>query len=172
MNAFKPTPGRVLALVASAAALAAVAYGLYLAGSPAKERARRLDAQRLGHLEQIASAVDAYYSKYAKVPASLDEIDGSGPNQVASAAGALEDPETRQRYEYRVTSPSSYELCAAFALPSEDPANPAGGYPPYYAQSWKHAAGRFCFPVDAAARAKPLTAPAQPADAGLEIRVK
>lgn len=130
--------------------VAAAGYALWLAGSPSAERSRRLDAQRVGDLQGIASSIDTYYSTHAAIPVSL------GALQVSEAGkyyvGRTTDPVTETSYEYRTTSDTGYELCAAFDLPSE-PIKPGYSSPyPYDGVEWEHGAGRDCFELDAAAR--------------------
>jgi hypothetical protein len=60
------------------------------------------------------------------------------------AAAAVEDrprivdPATGAPYEYRVTGPSSFELCATFDGPRDED----------FMARWNHAAGRHCFEFD------------------------
>jgi hypothetical protein len=129
--------------------VAAAGYALWLAGSPSVERAKRLDAQRVGDLQGIASNVDSYFVRNGKVPVALADIKGGDG---AYFTGRLTDPETGAPYEYRATDEAGYELCAVFEKESE-PAKPGMATPyGYYGPEWDHAAGRDCFELDAALR--------------------
>ena len=149
------TPERLLAVVASVAVVGAVVAGLYLSGSPAKQRALRLDAERLSSLQSIASGIDVYYQKYGRNPDSLDVINGTDPNQVSYVSpDSMKDPETKAPYAYRQTGGDTYELCATFALPS--PAQDERTQYGIYGPSWDHPAGDHCFSIDSKQRTTDL----------------
>lgn len=114
----------------------AVAAGLYLAGSPADERQRRLDERRVADLTGIADATDVYWTRHGRVPATLDEL-----RREPGAALTASDPETGEAYELHPEGGKSFEICARFAQPSD--ARRAGdGF-------WRHGAGRQCFKREA-----------------------
>lgn len=123
-----------------AVVVAAVAGGLFLLGSPAQERIRRIDGQRVSDLSAMAGAVDLYWTRHTRLPASLEEL--------AAEPGAYVrrgDPVTQRPYEYRAREGNAYELCAAFDR--ESTASQPGGY--YYRDFWAHGAGRQCFKLEA-----------------------
>ena len=123
---------------ACAVVVAAFAFGLGVAGSPATQRRIEADHRRVEDLRSIARAVHFAQPR----PASLEELVASQRIQ----PGFTLDPETRKPYEYRVKSGSVYELCANFSA-AEEP----GRYP--ISQFWHHGPGRTCFTLD------PATAP-------------
>lgn len=158
---YKVFVGTVVAIVA-----ATVGVGLWVAGSPRAERARREDVQRLNDLQSITAAVDTYYQEQRALPPSLDALKAKVPYYQPS-----KDPANGEPYEYETTSTKAYRLCATFSMPT--PADqPAGGgpYPPYpapvarspesarlpaestYPDFWMHGAGRSCFDVDESER--------------------
>jgi hypothetical protein len=115
--------------------IVAVVVGLKLSGSPAAERARRLDVRRVEDLVQISSATDLYYVRQHTLPARLTDLGPpSGPPL------SITDPTTSEPYEYRTLAVKRYELCAAFTAPS-DPTR-------YEPEFWRHGAGRQCFQLD------------------------
>lgn len=116
-------------ILATFAAVGAVLAGLFVIGSPASQRSRRLDRERSENLRTISFAVDEYRSRNPALPKSLSELAQASEMQLE-----LEDPETRRPYEYRVVSPTSYELCAQFARQSDEREN-----------AWTHEEGRECF---------------------------
>ncbi len=138
---------RWLARAGGAAVLVVIAIGLFQLGSPAGERLRQLDRQRVAHLRGIVQAIDQFYLEEKRLPRSIDELldrpDGISPVTV-------EDPTTRLPYEYRAVDSLAYELCATFervdSLPSAD-----GFDSERTARFWRHGAGRTCF----ALRARP-----------------
>ena len=131
-----PTVRRVLGGVAILVVVAAAAVGLKLSGSPAAERARRLDVRRVDDLTEIARAMDRYYAREHTLPSKLADL---GPPWGPPLS--ITDPATGAAYEYRVLAGKRYELCAVFTGPASD----ASRYEPEF---WKHGAGRQCFPVD------------------------
>lgn len=159
------TPLRIFVGAIVAAVAVTVVAGLYLAGSPNTERLRQFDGQRLSHLQTIAAAVDAYYERNVKLPASLAEL-SAGPDFVSGKPGyfldTTVDPATRAPYEYRTVSEDVYELCAAFDLTSEeiaagDPSRVAyapmpAAYPYTVSSDWTHPAGRHCYSLNAQVR--------------------
>ncbi len=126
-----------------AIALAVIVYGFYLAGSPFKQRLVRFDSQRASDLQTIQSQTVYYWQQKNKLPQSLndlvDNISGFTPPS---------DPDTNKPYEYRTTGNLSFELCAEFALPSDESATPQRyAYPMGIGvkDNWNHSAGRVCF---------------------------
>lgn len=113
----------------------AVIFGLVLIGSPAKERARRMDEKRVRDLSVNSMAVDRYWRLHnQKLPSSLNALSNQ-PGMVIR----LRDPETGRPYEYRILSNDKYELCAVFRY------NTAQEQQAYFNSSWAHGAGKQCF---------------------------
>lgn len=109
--------------------LGALAGGFYLIGPPAEERARRLDARRETDLQRLRLAIDLYWTRNGRLPATLEEL-----HKEAGTAIYARDPQSEREYPYAVKSGDSYELCAEFARESE-----FGG------DFWSHGAGRQCY---------------------------
>jgi hypothetical protein len=109
---------------------AAVAAGIFLMGSPADERTRRLDERRVRDLAGLARAVDLFWTRHANLPASLDELREEPGAQFGST-----DPGTRDPYDYRPLEHGAYEVCARFERDSQQPGDPF----------WSHGTGRQCF---------------------------
>jgi type II secretory pathway pseudopilin PulG len=114
-------------------AIAAVAAGLFVLGSPGEERVRRLDERRVQDLASIAQAIDVYWTRHARLPASIAELRQEPVGDVR-----YDDPDTNQAYEYRSLGADRYELCAEFARDSRESDGSAAGF-------WSHRAGRQCF---------------------------
>ena len=66
--------GFVVIAVWVAVVVVSVGTGLYLLGSPAEERARRMDARRITDLQAISAAADLYWTRHDSLPMSLDEL--------------------------------------------------------------------------------------------------
>lgn len=147
---------RAFAGAAVVMALIAVAVGLWLAGSPAKERDRQFDLRRENDIQQISSAVDAHFDSRGTLPSSLDELNSAGFGDYTSS---LSDPVTKAQYEYRTTSEMTFEVCANFDAESSvtdaygNPRVPAPMTEPIMAPKgirlWTHGPGRTCFNLDA-----------------------
>ena len=134
---------KILAIGTSVVVLAAVIVGLFIAGSPADERTRRADEQRISDLQNISYAVQAYYVEQGTLPASLEEA-ARQPNVFVTR---ITDPETNVPYAYQATSNSAYQLCATFQA-----ATPTTGdrsaIPPELS-FWNHDIGQTCYDLDA-----------------------
>ena len=65
---------RVAAGIVSTAVVAAVAAAIYLLRSPSEERTLRLDKRRVADLMALSGAVDVYWTRHQRLPASLDEL--------------------------------------------------------------------------------------------------
>jgi hypothetical protein len=137
MNA--ATRARLAGTVVTLAVTAAVVAGVYLLGSPAEERARRLDERRVQDLSGIAQAVDLYWTRESRLPASLEQVRSD-----TGAAITVADPSTGAPYDYRQLEDGKYELCASFEGDSRDSNRFDSGF-------WTHRAGRECFQREAKA---------------------
>jgi hypothetical protein len=130
------TLNRIAAIGASLVAAVTVVAGLLLAGSPAEERDRRVDALRLAALQQLASVISVYYEESGALPAQLaDLVDGRNLQELPK------DPVSNQAYEYQPEADDSYALCASFDDASQD--DEVAGF-------WMHEAGRNCFSLSPA----------------------
>ena len=137
-------PRAIVLGFAVALVVGAVAGGLFVLGSPAEQRVRRLDTRRVTDLAQIRGAVDAYWTTHGRLPESVAAL--------AAAQGPYlktheRDPVTGQPYEYRVLTTDTYELCGTFERESTEDERyvmPYGGAP------WSHPAGRHCVTFKAA----------------------
>lgn len=122
--------------------------GMVLSGAPSKERARRIDQQRVSDLQSISSAIDQTFNSTTdggKLPAELEDLRKRRDVYFSS----LVDPETGFLYTYRVTGPESYQLCANFKTNGIDDAQTAKSNAIYPMNTgsdfWKHEVGEKCF---------------------------
>lgn len=128
--------------------LVAVVYGFSVIPSPASEQTIATDHKRVVDLAYIKEAVDNYYqTNTSTLPQTLDEI----TTRAYDSSTPLEknDPQTNQLYEYTVTGPYSYRLCATFTTDSskelaDTTDQTTVDYPVYKAQ-FVHPTGHFCF---------------------------
>jgi hypothetical protein len=123
---------RLAATASIAAVLLAVLAGLYLAGSPAGQRALRLDQLREADLRQLQGIIQDYWEATGRLPGDLAElVDGRRLTAVPA------DPESGEAYEYERPGETAFRLCARFSAGS-----------PADSDFWSHAAGRQCFGFD------------------------
>lgn len=131
-----------------------VVVALYFAGSPATERSRRLDDQRISDLQAVTYSIDAFYASAARVPKGLEELNDSAAGRYHG--GSVVDPISKVQYEYITVSNGEYQLCAMFDLSSAEAAEaiePPSAKPyPSLGGDWTHPAGYHCFNIDAATR--------------------
>jgi hypothetical protein len=125
---------QIAAAAATVVVVAAVGAGVLLLRAPSEERTLRLDERRVADLVALSSAVDVYWSRLQRLPASVEEL-------VSEPVGQLDlvDPVSKAVYEYRPIDPRSYEVCATF---ERDSATNDRGAPD---RVWAHRAGRQCF---------------------------
>lgn len=133
--------------------LAAIITGFIVVGSPTKQRNIRFDNQRVNDLSSIQWQIVNHFQQKGTLPASLAEV--ADP---ISGYAIPKDPQTETPYEYAVKSQYTFELCATFALPTQDTKGRGeyyGGrdiamtsliYPyPETGEAWNHEVGRTCF---------------------------
>jgi hypothetical protein len=136
---------RVALVYISMLTIIAVVYGFTIIPSPFKAREIAYDHKRVVDLGQIQSAIDTYYQNNNKLPNSLNDL----PKTSDSITLEKADPQTQQPYEYHITNPTSYKLCANFTT---DTTNEDSNYydtnnPDYstYSSDFTHAIGHKCF---------------------------
>ena len=124
--------------------IVAVGYGIFLVGSPGLQRTIKFDERRVSDLRGIASALDIYWDRNEALPESLNALQGPQYH-----VRSIEDPETKEPYEFRLIEENRYELCAAF---SNDSSELRGiREPAFSARVWDHGIGRECFELEAQA---------------------
>ncbi len=137
---------RTIAGAISVAILLTIIAGFFIIGSPALQRARRFDDRRVSDLQTLQNEIINIWMQKDILPAQLNDLKDSISGFVPPV-----DPETREAYEYIVTGPLSFNLCANFK--TDKAVNGSTRYPkaaPYpigaqYGQNWEHTATRTCF---------------------------
>ncbi len=139
-----------IARAISALIILTIAAGFLIAGTPATQRARRLDEQRVNDLQIIQGQALDYWMRKAELPATASDL-----NNPLNGFTFPRDPDTGLPYEYRPIDQLSFELCANFQTDGSDmpytiakpvaprPLYPADGIIPQ--QQWAHGKGRTCF---------------------------
>ena len=127
------------AIVSTLMILVGIMYGFSIMGSPFKQRALRLDSQRVSDLQNIQSQVVTYWQQKSTLPVSLTEL-----NNPVSTFSVPTDPELQsgRTYEYVVTGNTTFELCATFSLPVPTTMQMTL---PGTNDSWNHTAGHTCY---------------------------
>ncbi|RPI53206.1 MAG: hypothetical protein EHM55_14460 [Acidobacteria bacterium] len=124
---------RVVVVIAVLVVLGALAGGFYLIGPPAEERVRRLDTRREADLQRLRLAIDLYWTRNGRLPASLDELHTEAGTNIYAR-----DPQSEQPYAYTAKGGDTYELCAEFGRESE-----------MRGDFWSHGTGRQCYAITA-----------------------
>ncbi|WP_158885429.1 hypothetical protein [Rhodanobacter sp. L36] len=136
----KVNGGRLLIGAASVVMLAAIGAGLFVLGTPAHQRALRIDEQRTSSLRALSFAIGNYWSQHKTLPPDLHEV--------SQDAALAKDPMTGVPYAYVPGTANNYRLCAVFDSASET--SPVQTAATTLARSrWDHPAGRQCFTFSA-----------------------
>ena len=136
-----------------AVVLAAIVTGFFIAGSPATERLRRFDSQRLSDLQTLQWEIINFWQNKGRLPNELAELNDDLRGFRVPADPVPGTAEKAREYGYHVKGALSFALCADFALPSSEGVEllkPAASRPAplYYGevnQNWQHPAGQHCF---------------------------
>lgn len=135
-------PNKLFVSLAGLFVLLSIICGFMTFGSPQAQRDMRLDGQRESDLSSIQWQILDHWQTQEKLPAALAELDDEFGGYRTPV-----DPETKAAYEYIVTSPLSFELCATFARASDG--RTIAKRPVYIEgsleESFMHEAGRTCF---------------------------
>jgi len=130
----KTSHGRTILAIASTVVVGSIVAGVILVGSPERGRLQRLDGRRVEDLSAIVDAMDGFWERNDRLPASLAELTEDPRVRVSTL-----DPGSGDQYEYRLGGEGAYELCATFDF--ESPARE----PRAQENFWTHSAGRQCF---------------------------
>jgi len=142
---------KILAWTLSSVVIASIVAGFFIIGTPAEQRVRRFDEQRVSDLQSLQNQIVNYWIQKQSLPSNLNLLEDS-----ISGFFVSKDPETQADYEYNITGALSFELCAVFKTSSKDLGVTYKGsrvssiMPTYYGgssfqQNWDHEAERTCF---------------------------
>jgi len=131
------------AVASSIIVLVAVVGAFFIVGSPQSARLLQFDEQKISDLQQIQSQIIYYWQRKQVLPNSLEDLNDPLSSYIITTI----DPQTNQRYEYRVyedIATPTFELCATFNKESKDSET--------YRKAdidinsdWYHFSGRVCF---------------------------
>lgn len=120
--------------------------GFFIVGSPATERLRKFDEQRIYNLQYIQSEIVNYWMNKGRLPADLNDL----KDDLRGVAIPTDPERAGESYKYSITGPLSFSLCGGFSTASmgmEKPGMsrpvPASDYG--IGQNWQHSAGQHCF---------------------------
>lgn len=129
----------ISSVVASVVLIGWIIAGFFIVGTPAEQRATRLDIQRVSDLNSLQYNVIDYWNRTDALPEDLSAL---------TNMHVPTDPATGEMYSYTVTGDLSFELCATFATDSDE-RNQQDRFlqPGYYSKSidYSHEAGYHCF---------------------------
>jgi hypothetical protein len=125
-----------------------IGAGFLIIGTPASQRAYRIDQQRVNDLATLQSyIVFSYYQPKQQLPVSLSAI-----NDPIQGFTVPKDPKTGEDYGYRTTNAPgampSFELCATFdtqSLGTDASYTEPMGRSVSMSENWKHGVGQTCF---------------------------
>lgn len=143
-------PSKVLAIAVSLVIIGSIVGGFFIVGTPATQRKKRFDEQRVQNLEFLQSQIISFWQVNGRLPdGDINELIKTFGRGISGME--TNDPETNIPYEYHRTSgKNSFELCATFNFPSENQQNGMVSYYPtgdsdMAMHNWEHGDGKKCF---------------------------
>ncbi|NQV88218.1 MAG: hypothetical protein HQ402_01505 [Parcubacteria group bacterium] len=136
---------KIFAIIAGVIVLASIVVGFVVIGSPATQRERKHDDQRVNDLQGIQGQVVNYWQQKEVLPKSLEDLSDPIMGFVVP-----KDPKTGDPYSYEAVSKFGFKLCAVFGAESidrnSDYTKPIPvGYVGPQSENWKHSIGESCF---------------------------
>lgn len=131
----------ILAGILLAVMLGSVIAGFFIIGTPATQRKRRFDEQRVQNLQMMQNQVINYWTQKGALPSDISFLNDSISGFVTPT-----DPKTNQAFGYRIINQSTFELCADFETVNDNSKSMLEGqYYDSFNQNWNHRAERTCF---------------------------
>jgi len=136
---------KILAWALSFVILVSIIASFFIIGTPAVQRERRFDEQRVEDLQTLQNQIINYWTQKEVLPQNLGVLEDS-----ISGFAVPEDPESDLPYEYNIIDSLSFELCAIFKTSSDDFGPTLKGVRAVssydsFQQNWSHEAERTCF---------------------------
>ncbi len=140
---------RIAAITTSVVILVSIVGGFLIIGTPATQRARRFDDQRINSLQILQNEVINYWVTKGQLPATLGLL-----NNNVTGFQVPTDPVTNVAYGYDLLDPLNFELCATFETSALNNQNNSIyprtmpmmiGRNGSYDQNWNHDRGPKCF---------------------------
>jgi len=138
-NKIRGSQRKIWAGLSTLVILISVILGFVVIGSPRSQQLQRYDDQKISDLRNIQGQVVNYWQQKKKLPESLVNLKDSLSYNVVPV-----DSQTKAQFEYKVTGPTNFELCAVFNKDSQ--ASSPVTRPVYGPQdNWAHTVGHYCF---------------------------
>jgi len=131
---------RNIAWIVSVVVLAGIVSGFFIVGTPAEQREKRFDEQRIRNLQNIQNQIINYWSKKGILPDSINNLE----DEILRFELPV-DPETKENYEYMVLGELEFQLCAEFNASTKERFEREIISKDRVPYSWEHDAGRVCF---------------------------
>jgi len=136
---------KIFVIIAIVFILASIIAGFIVIGSPATQRARRFDNQRVIDLQTIQWQVVNYWQQKEVLPKNLTDLNDSITGFILP-----KDPETDTDYAYEVVSKLGFKLCSSFNLDSVNRNNNYSKpsfveYTGLQNENWQYVKGDSCF---------------------------
>ena len=150
-TSLKTNKPKLAAWISSTVVLAVIIAGFFIVGTPAQQRARRFDQQRIYDLQNIQSQLVNHWIQKGRLPEEAGEL------SLDQLSGFIwpRDPETRENYDYVKLTAFSFRICAVFKTESKNENNPSPEFsrPALMTPSmklnpvnlWAHGQGQTCF---------------------------
>lgn len=140
----KTNISKIVAICTSVIFITSIVAGFFLVGSPAHQRAIRLDNQRVSDLQNIQMNILNYWTQKGSIPQNLKQLQDPMSGFIVPV-----DPSTKTEYTYRVTDVHAFELCASFSEATQDENASASRYTfpnnSGLSDVWTHGSGNVCF---------------------------
>ena len=143
-----PKISKVSAWVSGLVVIGLIITGFSIMGSPRTQRLFNYDNQKVQDLQNIQWQIVNFWQQKGELPETLSNLE----DPISGFAAPL-DSQTKEMYEYEITGPLAFQLCANFNLESKN-GMARNGTPkpmmPEFSDSqvqevWTHGEGRHCF---------------------------
>jgi hypothetical protein len=116
----KPYLAKIFTIIISAVVVASIVGGLFIVGSPAKQRKLRYDNERVNEMSSLQREIVTYYQRTGMLPSKVMDLHDSLTGY--SSVDRFTDPESKKEYDYSIVSEKAltFEICANFNLDAED----------------------------------------------------
>ncbi len=122
--------------------LTSIILGFVIIGSPRTQRLMRYDEQKVSDLINIQSQVINYWQSKGSLPQTMNDMKDS----LTYDSFSMTDVQTQAPYEYTVTGPATFKLCAMFNLDYKVGNYNSSVYPTTQKnENWMYKAGHSCF---------------------------
>lgn len=135
---------KYIKMLVPAVVVISLVVGVIYAGSPFKERMRKMDDQRVNDLMMIQNYVVEYWQNKGELPQNLSML-----NDNLRGINIPNDPESRSEYGYGIKGDDTFVLCAVFSEKTDmnDPRMEGRSYFGGIngSPTWAHDLGKHCF---------------------------